>query len=217
MAAAAVRNGSWGAPLPRAFYLRPAAEMARDLLGKVLVRETAAGPLAGRVAETEAYLGERDEAAHSRVGPTARTRVLFGPPGRAYVYLSYGLHCCLNVVAEPEGRAGCVLIRALEPLAGLEEMFRRRPTARRPRDLASGPAKLTAALGVTLEDYGADLTRGPLTLREPSAAETFSIVVSPRVGIARSVDLPLRFSIAGNEHVSRGRGGRLKPPARSAG
>lgn len=185
-------------PIPRSFYKRSTVLVARDLLGAV-VRH---GPLAGRIVETEAYLGEADEAAHSFAGLTRRTRVIFGPPGHAYVYLSYGLHCCLNFVAEPDGRPGCVLIRALEPLEGLDQMFLRRPRARKPRDLCSGPGKLTQALGVTLEHYGADLTRGPLTV-EPGESGGFDIGVSTRIGITRSAELPLRFFIRDNEHVSR--------------
>ncbi len=183
--------------MPRSFYQRSTAVVARELLGAVV----RLGSLAGRIVETEAYLGKGDEAAHSFAGLTPRTRVIFGPPGHAYVYLSYGLHCCLNFVAEPDGQAGCVLIRALEPLEGLEEMFRRRPRARKPRDLCSGPGKLTQALGVTLEHYGVDLTRGPLTVTPGEGV--FEAAVSTRIGITRSADLPLRFFIRDNEHVSR--------------
>ncbi|MBI1356032.1 MAG: DNA-3-methyladenine glycosylase [Acidobacteria bacterium] len=186
-------------PLPRSFYERDTVSVARDLLGTVVVH----GPVAGRIVETEAYLGADDEAAHSFAGLTPRTRVIFGPPGRAYVYFTYGMHYCLNLVAEPEGRPGCVLLRALEPLAGVEEMFRRRPKARRETDLCSGPAKLTQALDVGLELYGADVTRGPLTVHPPAASDSFEIVVSPRIGITRSAALPLRFFIRDNEHVSR--------------
>ena len=185
-------------PLPRTFYARDPATVARELLGKILVH----GDAAGRIVETEAYLGRDDRAAHSFAGLTPRTRVLFGPPGRAYVYLSYGMHCCLNLAVEPRaGPAACCC--ALEPVAGLEAMFRRRHRARLPRELCSGPGKLTQALAVTLDCYGADVTRGPLTVREPEAAEPFDIVVTPRIGITRDADLPLRFFIRDNEHVSR--------------
>lgn len=189
-------------PLPRRFFARPAELVARELLGKIVRRAGSEGPLAGRIVETEAYLGGDDQAAHAYVGVTDRTRVIYGPPGHAYVYLSYGIHTCLNFVAESEGQAGCVLIRALEPVAGLDEMRLRRPKARRDRDLASGPGKLTAALGVVLGDYGADLTRGPITVHEPRCSEPFAIGVSRRIGITKSVDLPLRFFIEDNEHVS---------------
>lgn len=154
--------------LSRAFYCRPTVEVARDLLGKVLV----CGGRRGRIVEVEAYLGEGDEAAHSHKGLTARTRVIFGPPGHAYVYLIYGMYHCLNVVVEPEGQAGCVLIRAVE-------------------GAGDGPGKLTRALGITLEHYGADLTRGALRIEEGAAPAR--IEVTPRIGIRKSAELPLRF------------------------
>src|SRR5580692_6396481 len=126
-------------PLTRGFYLRPAPRVARELLGKILALDC----VSGRIVETEAYLGEDDGAAHSARGITPRTRVIFGPPGHAYVYFIYGMYDCLNIVCEPEGIAGCVLIRALEPLSGLDEMRQRRPAAKRDEDLANGPGKLT--------------------------------------------------------------------------
>ena len=165
------------------------------------------GTTAGRIVETEAYLGPQDgvedRAAHSWRGVTPRTRVLFGEPGHAYVYLIYGMYDCLNVVAEPEGRAGCVLIRALEPLEGIERMRRRRPSARGIEDLANGPGKLTLALGITRAHNGADLTKGPLVIRAPERAEKIRIGVSPRIGIRHCADWPLRFFIEGNRFVSR--------------
>jgi DNA-3-methyladenine glycosylase len=185
--------------LPREFYARPTVDVARELLGKILVH----GRTAGRIVETEAYLGLEDRAAHASRGLTNRTRVLFGPPGHAYVYFIYGMYECLNLVAEPEGIPGCVLIRALEPLAGIERMRRRRPAARRPEDLASGPGKLTRAMGITRKLYGADLTRGPLTVRRLPAEPAFDVAVTPRVGIRHCADWPLRFFIAGNRYVSR--------------
>jgi DNA-3-methyladenine glycosylase len=176
--------------LPRSFYARPTVELARDLLGKVIRHGTASG----RIVETEAYLGVDDAAAHSARGLTPRTSVIFGPPGRAYVYLIYGMHHCLNIVAEPEGVAGCVLIRAVEPIAAMAGKMER------PCD---GPGKLTRALGITLKHYGADLTRGPITVHAPACQERFEIGVSPRIGISKSADLPLRFFIRGNRFVSR--------------
>jgi len=186
-------------PLPRSFYERPTVVVARDLLGKVLVH----GPTAGRIVETEAYLGLEDKAAHASRGLTPRTRVLFGPPGHAYVYFIYGMHECLNLVAEPEGQPGCVLIRALEPLAGIELMRQRRPGARRLEDLASGPGRLTQAMGITRALYGADVTQGPLVVRRFKQEEPFEIEVSRRVGIRQCTDWPLRFFIRGNPFVSR--------------
>src|SRR5439155_1943054 len=139
----------------RSFYALPAPEVARALLGKILVH----GETSGRIVETEAYLGVNDGAAHSARGITPRTQVIFGPPGHAYVYLIYGMYECLNLVAQPEGKAGCVLIRAVEPLTGLERMRRRRPGTRRAEDLANGPGKLTRAFGITVRDNGVDVTR----------------------------------------------------------
>jgi DNA-3-methyladenine glycosylase len=185
--------------LPRQFYARPTAEVARDLLGKILVH----GRAAGRIVETEAYLGLEDRAAHASRGLTARTRVLFGPPGHAYVYFIYGMYECLNLVTEPEGVPGCVLIRALEPLAGIAWMRRRRPAARRLEDLASGPGKLTLAMGITRKLYGADVTRGPLAVRQLVTEPAFEIAVTPRIGIRHCSDWPLRFVIAGNRYVSQ--------------
>lgn len=195
-------HGSVGNPfgpaLARAFYERPTIEVARDLLGKVLVH----GPAAGIIVETEAYLGGDDLAAHSSRGVTGRTRVIFGPPGHAYVYFIYGMYECLNLVAEPDGKPGCVLIRALEPVAGIELMRQRRAAARKPRDLANGPGKLTLAMAITRAHNGADVTRGALTVREPRERRAIEIAVTPRVGITRCADWPLRFFIRGNRFVS---------------
>jgi DNA-3-methyladenine glycosylase len=154
--------------LQREFYSAPTIEVARGLLGCVLIYKG----LGGRIVEVEAYLGEVDAAAHSFRGVTPRTRVIFGPPGYAYVYLSYGIHHCLNVVAEPEGRAGCVLIRAVE-------------------GVGNGPGKLTRALGITRDLNGSDLTLGPLTIRQGRPPR--EILVTPRIGIRQSAELPLRF------------------------
>lgn len=161
------------------------------------------GDTAARIVETEAYLGVDDLAAHAARGVTPRTGVLFGPPGHAYVYLIYGVHECLNFVVEREGKAGCVLIRAVEPLAGIESMRRRRPMARRIEDIASGPGKLTRAMGITRKLNGADLVTGPLTLRSPAHSRAFAIRTTPRIGVTKCADWPLRFLIAGNNFVSR--------------
>jgi DNA-3-methyladenine glycosylase len=186
-------------PLPRSFYLRSAEEVARALLGQTLVH----GSTTARIVETEAYLGTKDRAAHSWRGITPRTKVMFGPPGHAYVYLIYGMYECLNIVAEPEGSAGCVLIRAVEPLTGLAVMRKRRPAARRDQDLANGPGKLTLALAITRKHNGVDLTEGPLTVREPAEVFRFETGVSPRIGITHCVDWPLRFFVQGSPFVSK--------------
>jgi DNA-3-methyladenine glycosylase len=144
-----------------------------------------------------------DRAAHAWRGVTDRTRVIFGPPGHAYVYFIYGMYECLNFVAEPEGQAGCVLIRALEPLAGIPMMRRRRPAAKGIEDLANGPGKLTQAMAITRKLNGADLTRGAFHLREPRPKEQFEIQVTPRIGITHCADWPLRFVIAGSRFASR--------------
>jgi DNA-3-methyladenine glycosylase len=185
--------------LDRDFYARPAVEVARDCLGKILVH----GSAAGRIVETEAYLGTDDRAAHAWRGITNRTRVLFGPAGHAYVYFIYGMYECLNFVAEEEGKAGCVLIRALEPLAGIDIMRRRRPAAKRLEDLASGPGKLTLALGITRKQNGADLTRGPLHVRRKRVESPLEVKATPRIGITHCADWPLRFVVSGSPFLSR--------------
>jgi len=189
-----------GRILPRDFYARPAEEVARDLLGKVLVH----GSTAGMIVETEAYLGGDDLAAHSSRGITPRTRVIFGPPGHAYVYFIYGRYDCLNLVTDREGHPGCVLLRAVEPLAGIRTMWMRRPAVRRVEDLASGPARLTLAMGITRAHNGVDVTRGSLVVRELAGTPPLPIEVGPRVGIRECADWPLRFLIRGNRFVSRG-------------
>lgn len=184
--------------LPRAFYARDTETVARELVGKILVH----GRAAGRIVETEAYLGMGDLAAHAAHGLTERTRVIFGPPGHAYVYLIYGMYECLNLVAEPDGMPGCVLLRAIEPLAGIDAMRRRRPAARRIEDLASGPGKLTLALGVTRSHYGADVTRGGLTVRVWKSEPAFEIAATARIGFTDRATRPLRFILKGSRFVS---------------
>lgn len=167
---------SSSAPLPREFYSRPTAEVARDLLGKILVH----GRRRGRIVETEAYLGLEDDAAHASRGRTPRTEVLFGPPGHAYVYLIYGIHDCFNIVAEPEGIPGCVLIRAVAPVRGIAQR-------------ADGPGRLTKAMGIRRSHNGTDLTCGSLTIHETPVPEPFTVKTGPRVGIKKCTEWPLRF------------------------
>ncbi len=174
-------------------------KVARGCLGKIIVH----GATAGRIVEVEAYLGLDDLAAHSSRGVTERTKVLYGPPGHAYVYFIYGMYDCLNFVAEADGTPGGILIRALEPLSGLAVMQRRRPKSRRVEDLASGPGRLALAMGITRKLNAADLVEGPLTVRGLHDEPPFEIAISPRVGITRCADLPLRFCIKGNRFVSR--------------
>lgn len=157
----------------------------------------------GVIVETEAYERE-DPASHSFVGLTERTKVMFGPPGRAYVYLSYGIHSLLNFVCEPEGDAAAVLIRALEPTTGLDAMHQRRSGARSDLDLCNGPGKLTEALGITLAENADRLDRDPFLLLAPDG-DPPGVVTSPRVGITKAVELPWRFTAAGSPYVSRPR------------
>ena len=176
------------------------------LLGKILVRRGREGPLAGRIVETEAYLGEHDAAAHAASGKTARNAVLYGPPGHAYIYNIYGLHACFNVSCLPQGVPGCVLVRALEPLQGIAEMRRNRGLNESAgiHQLTSGPAKLCQALGITrAEDNGMDLTLadGRLGLMEDEY-QRGEIRVTPRIGISKAADWPLRFFLAGHGCVS---------------
>jgi DNA-3-methyladenine glycosylase len=184
--------------LERSFFDRSVHDVARDLVGCRLFFEG----VGGTIVETESY--ERDDpACHAYVGLTDRTEVLFGPPGRAYVYLSYGIHSLLNAVAEPEGEAAAVLIRALEPTAGMEQMRARR--GERPEgELCSGPGKLTEALGIGLERNGADLGRDPFLLLEPDGPPA-AVVTGLRIGITKAVERPWRFCAAGSRFVSRPR------------
>jgi DNA-3-methyladenine glycosylase len=184
-------------PLDAAFYARPVLDVARDLIGCV-VRH---GETAGVIVETEAY-HESEPACHAFVGLTPRTRVLFGPPGRAYVYFSYGVHSLLNAVCEPEGIGAAVLIRALEPVEGIDVMRDRRHVER-VDDLCSGPGKLTQALGIGLDLNGSDLQRGPVTF-EPGW-EDVEPRVGTRIGITKAAELPWRFAAPGVRSVSRPR------------
>jgi DNA-3-methyladenine glycosylase len=181
------------------FFDRSVHDVARDLIGCQLFYEG----VGGVIVETEAYERE-DPASHSFVGLTERTKVMFGPPGRAYVYLSYGIHSLLNFVCEPEDEAAAVLIRALEPTTEIETMRSRRGKARTDLDLCSGPGKLTEAIGVTLADNAARLDRDPFLLLPPEA-EPPAVVTSPRIGITKAVEKPWRYSAAESKYVSRPR------------
>jgi DNA-3-methyladenine glycosylase len=195
-----------GRRLPRRWYERPAPDLAPDLLGRVLVRHFDDGTVAAvRIVETEAYT-EDDPASHAFRGPTPRNAVMFGPPGRVYVYLSYGMHHCMNVIAGSDGVGTAVLLRAGAPLAGVEQMAAARGRSEL-RVLASGPGRLCQALRVDRGYNNADLVRGPaLTLHEGTAVRPAEVRASTRVGIRVGVDRMWRFSIAGDPHVSRVRG-----------
>jgi DNA-3-methyladenine glycosylase len=179
--------------------------LARDLLGRILFYRTLEGLLAGRIVEAEAYTGAADAASHAFRGRTARNAVMFGPAGHAYVYFTYGMHYCLNVTAERPGTAGAVLLRALEPLAGVDVMRSRGDRGPEAR-LLSGPGKIGRAFGLTLQDNGRDFTRGPLGIAAGTPITNGEVRASPRIGISRAVDLPYRFAVIGSRSVSaRGR------------
>jgi len=187
-------------PLPRAFFARPTIQVARALLGKLLVRRFGAGDATlrlARIVEVEAYLGERDAASHARRGPTPRSAIMFGPPGHLYVYLIYGMHHCMNFVTERDGQAGAVLIRAAEPLAPPPGAATSRPL--------SGPGKLCSGLGITLADRGLDLTAGDALFVAEDGRRPPRRAASPRIGVDYAgawAARKLRFYIPGNPHVS---------------
>ncbi len=196
------------------FFNRDPRRVARALLGKLLVRKTPRGILAGRIVETEAYLGQGDAAAHAAAGRTARNFVLFGPPGHAYVYFIYGNHYCLNVSCLPDGMPGGVLFRALEPVAGIESMAKARgvDVAKKIdlkniswlRKISSGPGRMSEALGITRErDNGKNMVSVRSDLRiADDGYRVRGVMVTPRIGIVKSAEQPLRFLIAGNPFVS---------------
>lgn len=194
------RSGSaeTGRLLPRRFYAGAPDGVARALLGKVLARRLDGEWLTGRIVETEAYLGKDDPAAHAFAGKTERNAVLFGPPGHAYVYFIYGMHWCLNVSCEPEGRAGCVLLRAMDPLTGLETMARLRETTKRGL-LASGPGRLCQALAITRAGQnGVDVTNGDSVLQIwDDGYLPQHVRVTPRIGIKKAADRLHRYVLAG--------------------
>jgi DNA-3-methyladenine glycosylase len=195
-------------PLPRDFYDRDPRRVSRDLLGKLLVRRDGRKLRIARIVEVEAYLGRNDPAAHSFAGRTQRNAVLWGPPGFAYVYFIYGNHYCFNVSCLQDGEAGGVLFRALEPLAGIEEMARGRglslDDANDLRKLTSGPGRLAEAFGITrARDNGKDLTssRSDLSIADDGTTPP-RVKITPRIGITKAAERPLRFVVAGNQYVS---------------
>ncbi|HTV85842.1 MAG TPA: DNA-3-methyladenine glycosylase [Dyella sp.] len=201
----AKRKSAWvawpGEPLPRAFYDRPATAVAPQLLNKILA---AADGRAGRIVEVEAYAGAIDPAAHTYRGKTQRNAVMFGPPGHMYVHFTYGLHWCCNCVSGPEG-AGCgMLIRALQPLHGLEQMRAARPRAASDRDLCRGPARLAQAMGITGVHNGLDLAGASdrFTIVDDGMAPPENLVGSLRIGISVGKDFPWRWSVPGSPYVS---------------
>jgi DNA-3-methyladenine glycosylase len=207
------------APLPRSFYLRPTLTVARDLLGRVLARRTPEGVLLrGRIVEAEAYVGEEDKACHARAGRTPRTDVMYGPPGFAYVYLTYGMHHMLNVVTEAEGRPAAVLLRAVEPVEGLEWMARSRRNGAAPHQLASGPGKLCQAYGLHLGHNRTDLLGRELWIEEGKPVSKTRIATSARIGCETAAEpwdlIPWRFYVADSRFVTPG---RASAPRRKSG
>jgi DNA-3-methyladenine glycosylase len=189
--------------LPRRFYRRAARAVARDLLGCVLVSRLGRAVTAGRIVETEAYLGPEDAASHAAFRPRSHA-LFYGEGGHAYVYRIYGIHFCLNAITGAPGTPGCVLIRALEPVAGIATMARRRRIDADAVALTNGPGKLTQALAITSRENGVDLTGGRLVIGPPDVPRDFAIAAGPRIGITRAVERPLRFWVRGNRWVSRG-------------
>lgn len=197
--------------LRRSFFNRDPREVSAGLLGKLIVRRQGNKVLSGRIVEVEAYLGTDDLAAHAAAGRTERNSVLFGPPGHAYVYFIYGVHYCLNISCLPDGEPGCILVRALEPVTGIQEMAHARglddldfSTERNLRKLASGPGKLCEALAITRpRDNDKDMVspRCDLQVME-DGYKVGKVAITPRIGITKSADMPLRYVIAGNPFVS---------------
>ncbi len=197
-----------GEPLGRSFYDRHVLRVARDMVGRILVRKSPEGLVAGRVVEVEAYRGRVDPASHAYSGRTARNAVMFGPPGHAYIYFSYGMHFCLNLVAEREGVAAAVLVRALEPVVGIPLMAKRRSIDDTWR-LARGPGCVARALGLSREHNGLDLTRGPLWLSSLAPQRSpYRTRAGERIGIRKGRELPWRFFLADHPCVS----GRRRVP-----
>jgi DNA-3-methyladenine glycosylase len=189
--------------LPRAFYLRPALVVARDLLGRLLVRNLTGRLLVGRIVEVEAYLGEHDPASHAYRGPTERNEVMFRAGGHLYVYFTYGMHFCSNVVTGPQGKARAVLLRAVEPLEGIDVMRKNRPARTDDGNLANGPAKLCQAFAIGRKENGTDLLGGDCYIARGEKVPPSAVAASMRIGVTAGRDKLWRFSVAGNRFVSR--------------
>ncbi len=192
-----------GHSLSREFYEVPALELANKLLGRLLVSRINAQFTSGLIVETEAYLSSNDPASHAARGKTPRTAVQWGPPGFSYVYLIYGMYHCLNIVSDPEGSAGCVLLRAIEPIHGIGRMQQRRPRAKTIVQLSNGPGKLTAALGVSHQHNALDLTQRTLSVYDYEDSRKFDTRRSSRIGLSEGLELPYRFYLNGNPYVSK--------------
>lgn len=205
------------AKLDRSFYEQPTLELARALLGKTLIRSTAEGRSGGVIVEVEGYICAIDPAAHGYQRVTPRTRIMYGPPGHAYLYFNYGMHWMLNISSEPDGVGGAVLLRAIQPTVGLPLIRQRRGEELPLRDLARGPGRICAALRLGKEENGLPFTGETLWLEgEPGLLPEAVIATSPRIGITKGIELPWRYSLAGNPYVSgTNHGGRQAVPQRS--
>lgn len=204
------RDSSFRTVFPKSFYARETETVARELLGAILVCRSDVGVTAGRIVETEAYIGEHDLACHAAAGRTARTEPLYGEPGAAYVYFIYGMHWCFNAVTRPRGLPSAVLVRAVEPVDGLALMRERRSAARRDTDLSNGPGKVCQAMGITGAHNGLTLRGSPIQIVRGEAVSDHEVQVTARIGITQCADWPLRWVIAGNPYVSRARRSALK-------
>jgi DNA-3-methyladenine glycosylase len=201
-AAPKARRSRLGVPLPAQFYDRPTEQVARDLLGAVLECTTPNGVTRARIVETEAYLGDHDAACHAVAGLTPRTKHLFGPPGNSYVYFIYGMYWCFNAVTRERGHGSAVLVRAVHPVDGLDLMRERRPRVKRERDLTNGPGKLCMAMGIAGTLSGRSLRTPPLVIRAGREIPDEGVVVTPRIGITRAADWPLRYLVRDDPYVS---------------
>lgn len=198
------RTKSSGKIVPAAFYARDTELVARDMLGMLLQSRTSDGVASGMIVETEAYVGEHDAACHAAAGHTNRTAPLYGPPGVSYVYFIYGMYWCFNAVTRERGLPSAVLVRAVQPFQGIALMRERRPSARRDVDLTNGPGKLCQALGVTGAMNLLPLQRGQLVIREHTHYADSEVEITPRVGITKAADWPLRWIVRGNPWLSKG-------------
>jgi len=202
-AAPKARRSRLAPALPPSFYDRSTEQVARDLLGAILECHSAEGVVSGRIVETEAYLGEHDLACHAAAGRTARTEPLYGPPGLAYVYFIYGMYWCFNAVTRAEHEPSAVLVRAVEPVRGIDIMRQRRPHAKRDIDLTNGPGKLCLALGIDSRLNAIPLDRPPLLIRAGAPVPDREVTVTPRIGIRRCADWPLRWFVTDNPYASK--------------
>jgi DNA-3-methyladenine glycosylase len=202
-AAPRARRSRLGPPLPSNFYNRDTELVARELLGAVLECHGPDGIVAGRIVETEAYVGEHDLACHAAAGRTSRTEPLYGRPGIAYVYFIYGMYWCFNAVTRAEHKPSAVLVRAVEPLVGLDLIRARRPKVRRDVDLTNGPGKLCLALGIDARHNTLRLDRPPILIRAGTPVSDQDVTITPRIGITQCADWPLRWFVTGNPYVSK--------------